>query len=346
MPEYLENPRRTPRQPLRCHAWLVLPSGNVETATEDVGARGCQIVLPEAVERGRTVCLVLEAPRGVATLQVNGRVAWVSPRAPWRVGVAYAAGDLAKAAQWLDGVRRVAPELFPARRTPERVALEAMVYLGQVPRLVDFGEEDLALLGRVGTGLRLGELRTGAGREWPARHRRFFALLEQGHLTLSRAAASHPGAWQHILGRFTGPAGPAAGQGRRLAGSEASPFPSPPAPPVDRAAAAPAPVPVAAVTPVPAAVVTPVPAAAVTPLPAAKGGPPAPDFTGAGVGWRAPATSRSPEAEAIFKLALAEIEARRTHQALALLRRALGLAPGDPEIAGAIGLAMRVGRSA
>jgi hypothetical protein len=276
---------------------------------------------------------MLEAPRGVGTVQLHGRVAWVSPQAPWRVGVAFAAGDLTKAAQWLEGVRRNAPELFPARRTPERVALEAMFYLGQVPRLVDFGEEDLTFLGRVGTGLRLGEVRTSAGREWPALHRRFFALLEQGHLTLSRAAASHPGDWKHILGGFA--TGPGAGPVRRPAGPEASPFPSPSAP-ADRASP----------TPVPVPAPTPAPVAAVTPVPAARSGQAAPDFTGAGVGWRAPATSRSPEAEAIFRLALAEIEAGRTHQALALLRRALGLAPGDPEIAGAIGLAMRVGRSA
>jgi hypothetical protein len=332
MPEYLENPRRTPRQPLRCRAWLVLPSGNVETATEDVGARGCQIVLPGAVERGRTLCLMLEAPRGVGTVQVNGRVAWVSPRPPWRVGVAFGAGDLTRTAQWLEGVRRNAPELFPARRTPERVALEAMFYLAQVPRLVDFGEEDLAFLGRVGTGLRLGELRTGAGREWPALHRRFFALLEQGHLTLSRAAASHPSAWRAILG---GPADAAAAL---------------PPPPASRPT--PAPLPRASPPPAPClGRITPAPMAAAsqefrtpTPVPSARGGPPPPDFRGAGVGWRAPATARSPEAEAMFQLALVEIEARRTHQALALLRRALGLAPGDPEIAGAIGRAMRVGQ--
>jgi Flp pilus assembly protein TadD len=46
----------------------------------------------------------------------------------------------------------------------------------------------------------------------------------------------------------------------------------------------------------------------------------------------------------MYQLAKAEISAGRAHQALALLRLALSMAPGDPEIAVAIGMAMQAGR--
>jgi hypothetical protein len=66
------------------------------------------------------------------------------------------------------------------------------------------------------------------------------------------------------------------------------------------------------------------------------------DFVGAGVGWRSGATQpRSSEADAIYQLALIELDGRRSNQALALLRRALTLSPGDAEIAHAIGRAMK-----
>ncbi|HVO20559.1 MAG TPA: PilZ domain-containing protein [Anaeromyxobacter sp.] len=326
MLEYAENPRRTPRLPLRCRARLELPTGDVETVTEDIGARGCQVVLPVAIDRGQPLRLLLDAPRTSSTLRVDGRAAWVSPRAPWRVGIAFLPEELSAAARWMEELRRGTPGLASARQAPERVSLSALFYLGPVPRLLDLGDEDLAMLGRVGHGLRLSELKASAARDWPGVRRRFFALLEQGYLTLSRAAAVHPRAWTAVLGEpaptpipslptvsLTSPGQP---------GRSGTPFPSP-----TRRATDPAPTP---------------PPASPAPVPETSR---APAEASAGAAWRAPATARSPEADALFRLAMSEIEAGRAHQALALLRRALGLAPGDPEIAGAIGRAMRVGRS-
>ena len=79
----------------------------------------------------------------------------------------------------------------------------------------------------------------------------------------------------------------------------------------------------------------------------------------AGIGWEKtpppagggePAASasaargRSGEAQECYRRALVELEAGKMGAAMALLRRALVLAPGDPEIAGALGRAMRGGR--
>ncbi len=67
------------------------------------------------------------------------------------------------------------------------------------------------------------------------------------------------------------------------------------------------------------------------------GAPPRPDHSGAGGGWRRGARPRSAEAQAAYDRARAEIEAGNASGALALLRRALHLCPGDPEIGEALG---------
>ncbi|HYD53290.1 MAG TPA: PilZ domain-containing protein, partial [Gemmatimonadaceae bacterium] len=193
MPEYLENPRRVPREPVRCRAQVLSPLGKVETTTEDVGARGCQVVLPAAIQQGQAVALTLSAPRLASNLRVGGRVAWVSPRAPWRVGIAFTPESLGEAARWMETLRQTAPELLGgARRLHEKVAVEAMVFLGVAPRLADFTEDERTVLGTVWAGLKVGELRAKFASRWPRMQRSFFALLAQGHLTLSRGAAAHP----------------------------------------------------------------------------------------------------------------------------------------------------------
>jgi hypothetical protein len=64
--------------------------------------------------------------------------------------------------------------------------------------------------------------------------------------------------------------------------------------------------------------------------------PPAADHAGAGGGWRRSAR-RSPQAQAVFERALAEMRASNVNRAIGLLREALSLAPGDPEIAQELG---------
>ena len=376
MPEYLENPRRVPREPVRCRARLLLSSGALDTTTEDIGSRGCQLVIPAVVQRGDVIGLSLSAPRYEATLRVEGRVAWVSPRPPWHVGIAYAAQALPGAARWMEGLRQAAPDLFPAgRRPPERLAVDAMVFLATVPRLADFREDELVVLRAVGAGVRVGDLRTKLSRTWPRMQRALFTLVAQGYVILSRAAAAHPVTWKRILGepdragsdgipldgcadahlavvseRSGREAGPPAQATPRAPG----PAPSAPRPTVETPVVPQAPVSRRAPNGVDAHVETPLATPVVTarppPLPpGARTDPgsrtarPAPDFVGAGVGWRAPTRPRLAEAEALYNLALVEMESHREHQALVLLRRALSMAPGDPEIAGAIGRAMLTG---
>ena len=200
MPEFLENPRHTPRSPVRCQAKLSLSSGRLETSTEDIGARGCQLVLEESPQRGTVLDIVLRAPGHSPSLHVDGRVAWVSQSRPWRVGIAYLPESLAAATRWIEGLRSSSPSLFPPPRAPERVAVDAFVYLGSVPRLVDFSTDELELLKAVAAGVRVADLRSDFVLGWQRGQRAFFSLLAQGHLTLSRGSASHPLRWRGILG--------------------------------------------------------------------------------------------------------------------------------------------------
>jgi len=117
------------------------------------------------------------------------------------VGIAFVSEAFAAAAQWMERVRAVVPELFTRSRTPQRVSLESTFYLGPPPRLPDLGDGDLALLRQVGTGLCLCDLRCSSAEELRLLQERFFALLEQGLLTFSPERAGDPQAWARVLGR-------------------------------------------------------------------------------------------------------------------------------------------------
>ncbi len=354
MPEYLENPRRVPRVEVRCEARILLASGVVDTTTEDIGSRGCRVVLPAPARRGDPVGLALSAPRYPLTLRVDGRVAWVSAQAPWQTGIAYAAQVLPEAARWYEGLRQSAPELFTLRRPLQRLPVDGMIFLGPVPHLTSFREDELTVLRTIGTGIQVGELRTALSRAWPRMHRALFTLVAQGHVILSRALATHPLRWKHILGeplRATGelPAPEADDDELELVTGGPDPIANAlagPATPLSSRTTSKLPVvrggaPASrrmaeAIEPndfslAPAAPPRRAPAPQAAPPPVPRPAAPAP----------APTRHRPPEADELLKLALAELEAHRAHGALALLRRALSLAPGDPEIASAIGRAMR-----
>ncbi|MGC3997181.1 MAG: PilZ domain-containing protein [Anaeromyxobacter sp.] len=347
MSDAIVNPRRVHRATARCRTAISSTEGEFVTETEDIGARGCQVVSPRSLSRGRPVTLLISSPKVRADLKVQGRVAWVSPQPPWRLGIAFDGGDVPRAAQFMESLMAAYPAIAAARRIPERIATDATVYLGAAPSLlVDFTDDELRLLRAVGVGTSVGELRAGQGDGWPRLQRAFFSLLGSQHLTLSRPSSSHPTAWRHVLGDACAPgpargptpaprAAPEAATASRFAAAEvaAPPRPSPLPPPLPPAAVGcPHPQARAAAAQGAGAV-----ARALDPS-APRGH--APDHSGAGVGWRARGGARPAEAQECYDRAAAELDAGRAITALALLRRALALAPGDAEIAAAIGAAM------
>jgi PilZ domain-containing protein len=345
MQEYLENPRRAPRALARCPTVVLTAGGRFAAETADVGPRGCQIVSPRPVRRGEAVHVEISDERVPEKLRLNAHVAWTSRSAPWRLGLAFApVGE--HAARWFDGLLSAHPRLGGYRLLPERIPMDAVVHLGAPPReIIDLGREQLDLLRAVASGARIDELRARLRQGWPGAQRALFSLLAARHVTLDRRAAVEPSQWARILDE----------EGRRLAARPlAAPAAAPaPSPPGALAAAGRAPLPPArdARSPLPAG---PAPAPApprAAPIsraeargideglrsPLGGGRVPKPDFVGAGVGWRSPPKARSPQADQHFRLALSELEAGRHASALVLLRRAMALAPGDPEIAQRLG---------
>jgi hypothetical protein len=337
---YIENPRRGPRAPARCTARVLSPSGVLEAATEDLGSHGCQLVAPRPLQKGDPVKLVIANDRLPDALRLSGRVAWASARAPWRLGVAFDADTLEESTRWFERFVAAHPGVPVPRRIPPRIPVDAMLYLGPPPRfVVDFDRHEAAILRAIGTGTSVGELMARLRDDWEPRKRALFSLLARQHLTLARGASVHPHAWKTILidleaslavEALDGPLPPWVPGAAPPIRAEATPPPLGPAPQPAR--------------PTP----TPVPQESRSAAREIDGGgawgawgaplrTPAPDFAGAGVGWRSANGPRSAEAQACLDLASVELAAGRVNGALALLRRALTLAPGDAEIAGAIG---------
>jgi hypothetical protein len=401
MAEYIVNPRRVPRAAARCHAAVVARTGAFDAETEDIGARGCQVVSPQHVKRGEAIDLVITSEKVAEPLKAAGKIAWVSPQPPWRVGVAFHDAFVPSAERWFEKLAAATPGIGAFRKVPERIALDSMVYLGPPPKfLLDFSPEEASLLRAIASGARLDELQAQLRDHWPAAQRALFSLLARSAVTLSRGQSAHPDAWKRILTEIeaslaveslgTPTPVPAASFRERPA---STPVPASSAPTPVPVRSAPTPIPAAAVRarptptparPVPAVVPAPVsPGRLATPVPASfttnpaaspwgtpvpspapayelepsPGGAPAPRGASranpgagwatptqrravpgtAGVGWRDAIVERGPEAQERYQLALAEIELGNVNGAIALLREALSYAPGDAEIAAALG---------
>jgi len=299
VPEYLENPRRTIRAPLRCHALLTRASGAVKTTTEDIGAHGCRVEVPSPSPRGEIVGLALSWRAFDRTLRVNGTVAWASARAPWALGIAFLDECLAEASRWLDGLIAADPSVLAFRDPPpKRISMDAAVFLAPPPGpRTKFTDEEQRLLRAVRLGVPIRTLRE-MGLEKGRLARVLFALFSKQALTLDRAAAAQPGAWTRILA-----ARPTSMTGADLDGDPATPTEIET---FDRTREV----------------------TARTPAPGRRSG----DLPAAGGAAR----PRSQEVQVLLNSGLAELELQRPVDALVYLRRALVLAPGDPEIAEAI----------
>jgi hypothetical protein len=350
--EYIVNPRRAPRAPSRCAALVHTPDAAWSAETEDIGPMGCQLVAPGAMARGLPLKLVFANPKVQGSLQVEGKVAWGSSRSPWRVGVAFGDASRAQAERWIAQLVAAHPGLTGFRRVPDRLPVDAMIFLAPPPTfLVDFTSEEVEVLRHVASGTTVNSLRRRLSSNWSAAQRAVFSLLARGAVTVSGSAAVHPSAWKKVMAdlevdfvlevaRSTRP--------EPVIERRAPKGPSLPDGPIDmeldpRFTPAPGPglmtvpgAPAASPGRTPAPIPTPGPMAAIQPTPA-------PGSPTAGTGWRGDVRLRSREAQECFDIGRAELVAGRGNSAMAHLRRALQLAPGDAEIAATIGRAMASG---
>jgi hypothetical protein len=349
--EYIVNPRRAPRAPSRCVTQVRTGVAAFAAETEDIGPSGCQLVAPGALARGASLMLTFANPKVKGALSVEGKVAWGSPRPPWRVGVAFGEKSRESARLWFEALVAAHPGLGGYRRVPDRLPVDAMVFLAPPPSfLFDFSPEELEVLRHVAAGTTIASLRDRLVATWGESQRALFGLMSRGVVTVNRSAASHPSAWKQVMKELEAEFVPEAPRPNRTITREvpvvrgaatlhfdldgALEFDLTPGPPPPSQAAPPSPPPRAQPPPLPRAAPPPVPRP--TPLAVeAVGG-----EAFAGNGWRGGSRARSPEAQEYFDLGRAELAAGRGHSAMAHLRRALQLAPGDPEVAAELGRAM------
>lgn len=346
MSEYIVNPRRAPRAPSRCATQVRAGTAAFAAETEDIGPSGCQLVAPGALPRGQALALTFANPKVQGSLSVEGKVAWGSSRPPWRVGVAFGERCRVDAELWFQQLVAAHPGMGGFRRVPDRLPLDAMVFLAAPPSfLFDFTTDEVEVLRHVASGTTIASLRDRLSDSWSLSQRALFGLMARGMVTVNRGAASHPSAWKKVMAELEaefvmevprvlreppllerqavrGTAPLREDADGALEFDLGPPIAPPPLP------APPSPPPVAAVAPA-AAVVTP------APTPGAVAGGPT-----AGTGWRGEARTQSSEAQECFDLGRLELAAGRTHSAMAHLRRALQLAPGDAEVAAELGRAL------
>jgi hypothetical protein len=340
--DYIVNPRRAPRAPSRCRAKVQAQGQSWEAETEDIGPHGCQLVAPAPLPKGTALQLAVLAPGAREALRLTGRVAWVGSQPPWRLGISFDEAARPSATRWFEALVAGNPGLGNFRRVPDRLPVDAMVFLALPPRFADFTKDELEVLRHVAGGATIAALRTRLVERWPALQRILFALLSRGLLTVSRGAAAHPESWRLVMAEYEtsfvtdGPAGmappsltwipPAAPVRTAPPGAPLPPLPPPFQPPIQASVQAPlqAPVPPQA-------------APAPTSQPAAVEG----GEATAGTGWRGATRRRTADAQEAFDLGRAEAEVGRSKAAMALLRRALQLSPGDAEIAAELGKLMK-----
>ena len=182
---FVVNPRRSPRAPARCRAAVVSGAGVLQAETEDVGAQGCQLVGAHLLRSGERVLLEISNELVTGALRVGGRIAWASGAAGGRAGVAYEVPAFPRAREWFERLVASHPGVGAFRRVPERIAGDAMVFLGSAPAgPTEFSPEELMLLRCVGDGIEVRELIAAAGPRWVSAQRPFFSLLQRQFLTL------------------------------------------------------------------------------------------------------------------------------------------------------------------
>jgi hypothetical protein len=201
MADFVFNPRRGPRASMRCRADVTATNGARWTSeTEDIGPKGCQIVAPGRLARGDSLLLLVTAEGLSRSLRVGGTIAWISPSEPWRLGIAFAEQDGAVATAWFDSLVAKNPALAAYRGIPDRISVDATVFLGPPPRLVmDFTGDEIQILRCVGSGISVGEIRVRLKDIWDRAQHSLFSLLVRRHLVLSRGASVLPATWKEIL---------------------------------------------------------------------------------------------------------------------------------------------------
>ncbi len=203
--EFIENPRRAPRAPVRCEARVALREGGYWAGpTSDYGPKGCQVSAPLRLEPGSRLFLELVNERVPGPFQLSGRVAWSSMGPPWRSGIAFDEGSVAIAGRFFERLAAAYPGLDTYGRAPDRIPADGILAPLPPPAvepLLTASERDV--LRSVGAGLSPEELRRRSGGRWGTAQNATFSLLGRRYLTVGSPDPDAAAAWAPLLEKPT-----------------------------------------------------------------------------------------------------------------------------------------------
>lgn len=200
MPEWITNPRKSLRLPVRCAARITVEGVGFDGHTEDFGPRGCRVVAPTRLAVRSHVDLHLACEGVPAPLAVGARVVWDEREPPWRHGVVFDDADLPRAGAWFDEVAAGRAELLHLVRVPDRLQFGARLFVTPAPEAAPrLGDEEAVVLRFACAQPTVAQLQRVLGPDWSRAQRALFNLLERGTITLDESEAGDPQGWRQHL---------------------------------------------------------------------------------------------------------------------------------------------------
>ena len=196
MPDFILNPRRTPRAAVRCEARIALKGGGFWVSpTSDFGPRGCQVLAPVRLEPGSRIFVELANERIPTATALAGHVAWTAREAPWRTGIAFDSGSAHAAGGFFDQLTAAFPGIDTYGQAPDRVPADApLAPRPPPPHQPQLSDEEVRLLAALGPGMRAESLRAKLGDAW-GRGYALFSLLGRRYLAIGEPDGAAAAAW-------------------------------------------------------------------------------------------------------------------------------------------------------